>query len=198
MYIAGVVGLNLPNTAPLFKFLTPFNLFFSAIVLIYFHQDKNKAFWLFTFTTFLIGFLVEVIGVNTGLIFGKYEYLSTLGIKLFNVPLVIGLNWLLIGYCVGFITHQLFIRSEVSGGIKAAIAALIMTAFDYVVEPVAIRLDMWWWFGEHPPLSNYIGWFGTAFLIQIIYFYAPFKKENPVAAWLFILQAVFFGIQWLF
>lgn len=198
MYIAGIIGLNIPSIAPLFKFLTPFHLLFSAIVLVYFHQDKNRAFWIFTTFTFLIGYLVEVIGVNTALIFGKYEYLTTLGVKILNVPLVIGLNWLLIAYCVGYLTDRLFFSTSVSSIIKAAIAAIIMTAFDYIVEPIAIRLEMWWWFGENPPISNYLGWFGTAFVIQIIYFYAPFKKENPVAAWLFILQAVFFGIQWLF
>lgn len=194
MYVAGVIGLNLEATTGLFKFLTPFNLLFSAFVLLYFHVEKNKAFAFFTISTLMIGYWIEVLGVNTGLIFGKYQYITTLGIEVFNVPLMIGVNWLIVAYCSGYILNKLAVPKIV----KVALAAALMTAFDYLVEPIAIRLDMWNWFGEIPPLSNYLGWFFTSFVIQLIYFYAPFKKENPVAIWLFALQTLFFGIQWLF
>jgi putative membrane protein len=39
---------------------------------------------------------LEVVGVKTGLIFGEYKYGSTLGIKLFEVPLIIGFNWVFV------------------------------------------------------------------------------------------------------
>lgn len=194
MYVAGVIGLNLEVSTELFKFLTPFNLLFSAFVLLYFHVDKNKAFAFFTISTLMIGYWIEVLGINTGLIFGKYQYITTLGFEVFNVPLMIGVNWLIVAYCSGHILNKLAVPKI----LKVALAAVLMTAFDYLVEPIAIRLDMWNWFGEVPPLSNYLGWFFTSFVIQLIYFYAPFKKENPVAIWLFALQTLFFGIQWLF
>ncbi|MFB0907474.1 MAG: carotenoid biosynthesis protein [Spirosomataceae bacterium] len=191
MYVAGVIGLNLDSTAGLFKILTPFNLLFSTFILLYFHLDKSKFFIFFVVVTFMIGYWIEVVGVNTGLIFGKYEYDTTLGFEVFNVPLIIGFNWLIVAYCSGHLVHKLAVPKIV----QIILAALLMTTFDYVVEPVAIRLDMWSWFGKEPPLSNYVGWFITSFVIQIIYFYAPFKKENPVAVWLFALQTLFFGIQ---
>lgn len=194
MYVAGVIGLNLEVSTELFKFLTPFNLLFSAFVLLYFHVDKNKAFAFFTISTLMIGYWIEVLGINTGLVFGKYQYITTLGFEVFNVPLMIGVNWLIVAYCSGHILNKLAVPKI----LKVALAAVLMTAFDYLVEPIAIRLDMWNWFGEVPPLSNYLGWFFTSFVIQLIYFYAPFKKENPVAIWLFALQTLFFGIQWLF
>jgi putative membrane protein len=193
MYTAGIIGLNLDSTIELFKSLTPFNLLFSTFVLIYFHLDKSKSFIFFVIVTFMIGYWIEVVGVNTGLIFGEYEYVSTLGFEVLNVPLTIGINWLIVAYCSGHLIHKINVPKIV----QVVLAALLMTAFDYVVEPIAIRLDMWSWFGKEPPLSNYAGWFITSFVIQIIYFYAPFKKENPVAVWLFALQALFFGIQWL-
>ena len=37
--------------------------------------------------------LTEAIGVNTGLLFGTYEYGANLGFKIFGVPLIIGVNW---------------------------------------------------------------------------------------------------------
>src|SRR5210317_2015499 len=42
------------------------------------------------------GFAVELIGVQTGLLFGEYAYGSALGPKLMGVPLIIGVNWLAI------------------------------------------------------------------------------------------------------
>lgn len=198
MYIAGVIGLNLEISAPLFKFLTPFNLLFSALVLFYLQADKSKPFLFFAGITFLIGFFIEVIGVHTGLIFGKYAYQTTLGFKVWDVPLVIGLNWFVLSCSIGFLVHTVFKKTAIPYYLKALFAALLMTALDYVIEPIAIKHEMWTWFGQTPPLSNYYGWLGTAFVIQLIYFYAPFRKENPVAVWLLALQVVFFGIQWLF
>ncbi len=194
MYIAGIIGLNLEITVDLFKFLTPFHLLFSAIILVYFHADKNNAFTFFAVSTLIIGYWIEVLGINTGLIFGKYQYITTLGFEVFNVPLMIGVNWLIVAYCSGHISNKLTVPKIA----KVALAAVLMTAFDYLVEPIAIRLDMWNWYGEIPPMSNYIGWIFTSFVIQLIYFYAPFKKENPVAIWLFAFQTLFFGAQWFF
>lgn len=73
MYIAGLVGLNIPEFAWLFRALTPFHLLSSLIILMLFHQDWNKPFIIFCMLTFLSGYLVEVLGVHTGLIFGKYQ-----------------------------------------------------------------------------------------------------------------------------
>ena len=41
----------------------------------------------------------------------------------------------------------------------AAITGALMTAFDYVMEPAAIRLGYWSWSGGEVPLANYLGWF---------------------------------------
>ena len=45
---------------------------------------------------FLIGMFSEFIGVNYGVIFGEYIYGNNLGFKLFGVPFLIGLNWVIL------------------------------------------------------------------------------------------------------
>ena len=40
-----------------------------------------------------LGFGVEVIGVETGLLFGDYEYGSGLGPKVLKVPMLMGVLW---------------------------------------------------------------------------------------------------------
>jgi len=191
MYIAGLVGLNIPEFAWLFRALTPFHLLSSLIILMLFHQDWNKPFIIFCMLTFLSGYLVEVLGVHTGLIFGKYQYESTLGIKLFEVPPMIGVNWLLLIYVVGCS----FCRINRPVWLKIAYGALVLTMFDYLVEPIAIRLDMWSWEEGLPPVQNYIAWYVVSAGLLTLFYKMPFKKSNEMAVWIFIMQICFFGIQ---
>jgi len=191
MYIAGVIGLNIHATAELFKFLTPFNLVASLGILLYFHNDWNRDFIIFAVITFLTGYFIEVIGVKTGLIFGHYQYDRTLGFEIFDVPPVIGVNWLLLVYCVG----SSFCRVNQPLYIKVFYGAMLMTMFDFLVEPIAIRLEMWSWFSLLPPIQNYIGWFLVSAFLLTLFHWLPFRKENKIAFWLLILQICFFGIQ---
>ncbi len=191
MYVAGIIGLNIPLTAPLFRFLTPFNLLASCGILLYFHQEWNRNFLIFITLTFLIGYFIEVIGVKTGMIFGEYQYETTLGFKILNVPPVIGVNWLLLVYCVG----SSFCRVTKPLYFKVLYGALLMTMFDFLAEPIAIRLDMWSWHEITPPLQNYIGWFITSAFLLTLFHTLKFRKDNPIALWLLILQICFFGIQ---
>lgn len=194
MYVAGIIGLNIPQTAQFFRFLTPFNLLASCGILLYFHKEWNRNFLIFSTLTFLIGFFVEVIGVKTGMIFGEYQYETTLGFKVFEVPPVIGVNWLLLVYCVG----SSFCRVSKPIYFKVLYGALLMTMFDFLAEPIAIRLDMWSWKNALPPLQNYIGWFITSAVLLTLFHSLKFRKDNPIALWLLVLQICFFGIQSLF
>ncbi|AFK02519.1 protein of unknown function DUF422 [Emticicia oligotrophica DSM 17448] len=191
MYVAGIIGLNLDVTATLFKFLTPFNLLASLGILLYFHNEWNRSFVIFIVVAFLVGYFVEVVGVNTGLIFGHYRYDTTLGFKILETPPLIGVNWLLLVYCVG----SSFCRVNKPLYFKVLYGALLMTMFDYLAEPIAIRLEMWSWFGQLPPLQNYIGWFLVSAFLLTLFHWLPFRKDNKIALVLLILQICFFGIQ---
>ena len=66
---------------------------------------KMLRFFIFAFS---IGFLVEVIGVNYGIIFGNYTYGKVLGFKVLNVPLMIGVNWFFLSIACGGISDIFF------------------------------------------------------------------------------------------
>lgn len=193
MYLAGIIGLNLNQTQVLFKALTPYNLLFSFFLLVKFQENKTKPYWLFLLIGFAISYLSEIIGINTGLLFGKYHYLNTLGFKLLNTPPLIGINWLILIISLGSILNKYKLNSI----LKAFIAALILSIFDIIIEPVAIHLNMWYWETTLPPFKNYLDWFLVSFLIFIIYFKSNFEKKNTIAALIFYLQLVFFTVQFL-
>ena len=184
---AGIVGLLSP-ARHLFQSATPFHLLLTVSVLLYFHQDWRSSFWWFVGGVMLIGYWVEVLGVHTSLVFGSYAYDTTLGVKVLAVPLMIAVNWLLLTYLCGAVVH----RFAFSISTKVLLAALLMVAMDYLIEPVAIRYDFWHWETLHPPLHNYLGWLLVALLVQGIFFATAFNKENPLAWPLLIIQAVFF------
>ena len=191
MYLAGLIGLNVPFSASLFRVLTPFNLVASLGLLLLFHPDFRPSFWGYCLVAFSVGFLIEVVGVQTGVIFGGYAYGGGLGFKLAEVPLVIGINWLMLTYLCGSVSDRL----PVALIAKVLIAAGLMTLLDFVIEPVAMRLDFWQWQGDSIPLQNYLAWYLVSAVLFFIYFKMPFRKENILAPLLLILQFLFFGLN---
>lgn len=189
MHIAGVIGLGLETSRWLFQALTPFSLWTTGLLLILFQENKNAAFWRFALFAFGLGFGSEVLGVHTGLIFGDYAYGATLGLKVWEVPLTIGLNWLVLVIGTGYLSSRL----AIPGWLKSAIGAALMVAFDFVMEPVAMALDFWDWSNSEIPLQNYMGWFGVAYLIQLSYHYGRFSKYNFLAGPVLLLQLLFFS-----
>lgn len=188
VYLVGLVGLYIPQTQALFMALTPVNLAVSAIFLFAFHRHWNKDFFIFIFTIYLAGLGIEMIGVNTGWPFGEYKYGPSLGTKVLNTPLMIGINWLLLVYTTGFISRKV----PVIRVVRALIGALLMVALDLVLEPVAIQLDFWTWAEGDIPMQNYIAWFVIAFVFHLLYQALRFRKSNQLAPVLYIIMLVFF------
>jgi uncharacterized membrane protein len=197
MYLAGTIGLLIPYTQPYFKLASAFNLWVSLILLLLFHEDFNKPFIFTAIFILFSGFFVEVLGVHTGMIFGKYYYGQTLGIKLFEVPLVIGANWLLLVYCSAISVQSIFSKIKrqpffTSVLVQSLVSAGLMVLLDLLIEPVAIRLDFWHWQNEQIPTQNFQAWFWIAFILNYIFLKTKFLKFNSLAILLLILQFSFF------
>jgi putative membrane protein len=189
LHIVGIAGMSIPAVRPIFQILTPFNLLLSLGVLMLFHTDWNKSFLFFMLFAFTIGFGSEVLGVHTGFPFGNYSYGPVLGPKLFEVPLMIGVNWLILVYLSGNLLHE-----RIKNDWLAAIgSACLMVGIDFLIEPVAVALDFWSWESGIIPLSNYFGWFGTAFIIQVIYRKMKFQKANSISLFLLMNIIIFFA-----
>lgn len=187
---------------------TAYNLLLSFALLIWTQKEKNQAFFIFVIATGILGFAAELVGVNTGLIFGKYTYGDVLGIRWMGVPFIIGINWIIIVYCCGIATHTLITRvigrlasaaSVPPKAIKAITVitdgATIATFFDWVMEPVAIKLGFWKWGGDGMiPYYNYFSWFVFSMLLFGIFHACNFRKRNKFAVNLLLIQFAFFFI----
>ncbi len=203
----GLVGILFSENI-FFVQSTPFNLLLSFFLLIWTHPEKNKSFYFFIGIVFIVGFLSEVVGVNTGLLFGDYHYSKILGIQLFQVPILIAVNWFIIIYCSGIGTHVLLNKvihrvakdyNEPSLKLKAMSVifdgASLAVLFDWLMEPVAIKLGFWTWDGDGSvPFYNYFCWLLISILLLTVFNFFNFRKENKFAVNLLLTQALFFLI----
>lgn len=187
-YLIGVAGTAIKIDNPQYFRVSAYFVPLSFLMLMLFHEPHNGRFWLTLASVGLLGFLIEAIGTNTGLIFGRYTYGSSLGLKLYGTPFNMAINWMMLVYLVAFVLQ----RWNTILAIKSVVSAFILTAFDWILEPVAIRLDMWRWDLVTPPLHNYIGWFLFSLLVfGIFYRFSP-KLHNPLANLFAVMHGLFF------
>ena len=186
-YLVGVAGFAIEPLRPLFRFLTPFGMLAATVLLLAFHEPRNLKSAIVFAAIALAGFIAELVGVNTGLLFGSYEYGQVLGLKIGNTPLVIGLNWLVLVYCVASLLRP--IRDNWYFPVAGALA---MVAFDWIMEPVAVATQMWSWSGGHIPMKNYLDWFLVSGALFVIIRIFKVELNNRLAGWLLLMQAVFF------
>ncbi len=192
-YAIGVAGLLIPSTQLMFEKLVPFSLMLSCAFLIAFQERNNQSAYLIFALVVVVSFFIEVIGVNTGKIFGNYQYGSALGFRLLNTPLVIGLNWLML--VAG--TYNLVNRIGIKKPWSALAGASILTGLDFLIEPVAVKYNWWSWQNNVVPMQNYIAWFYISFVFLWLFFKIEIKN-NQVAMLLIILQLFFFSVLNLF
>lgn len=187
-HAVGFWGMLFSGRAEYFQRLTPMNLILTNTLLFAFHRRWNTSFLLFAGIVFAVGYLSEVLGVHTGLLFGEYAYGAALGLKVWDVPLLIGLNWLMLVYTTGHISNLI----KLPWFIKALLGAGLMVLLDVFIEPVAIQFDFWSWHGNHIPLSNFIGWFFVALVLQAYFQHAAIYKYNRLAPIVYLVQLSFF------
>jgi putative membrane protein len=195
IYLVGIVGILWP-IHPDFIRLTPLNLLVSLAVMLAFHPSWSPKTLIALSALFVLGFLAEVFGVNTGLLFGEYYYEEVLGFKLWQTPLMIGVNWMLLGYCCGVSINHWWPK-----GVwwqKGPLAAALMVFIDLFIEPVAIQYNFWEWPQGVVPLQNYIGWYLVSLPLLSLFAYLQGEIRNKVAIALLLMQWVFFVLLTLF
>lgn len=191
LHAVGVAGFAMPSLTPLFKQLVPVHLLICLVVLLYFHIPQKGKFYLGALLVMFAGWAVEWVGVETGKIFGRYHYESTLGYKIDGVPVMIGVNWFILLYC------SLLLSEKISKSVwfKSALAAFFMVLMDVLIEPIAIRYDYWQWETLHIPVQNYIAWFIVSYVLALGFSSIKLRRQNPIAVPLYFIQLLFFMLS---
>ncbi|MEM9416982.1 MAG: carotenoid biosynthesis protein [Bacteroidota bacterium] len=188
-YTLGIVGLCSPYQQQVLP-LTPLILLATAGLLLGHHQPWHWPFVRFCGVAGAIGFFVEVVGVHTGMIFGSYYYGTPLGWQLWGVPVVIGLNWVILVYIAGHLVSPL----SVSLSMKCFLGALMVVLIDWLMEPVAVQLGFWYWTGQHIPTQNYVAWYVLAWGLLRLFYRVGKHPFNPLAPIVYGVLLGFFGV----
>ena len=192
-YIVGTLGFLIPMTKDLFVKMTPYALLLNTYLLAVYHKGYSKRTIIAFSLIYLLGFLIEAVGVKTGIVFGSYEYGLGLGPKVIETPLLIGLNWLFLSYASCSIVdslraHKLF---------AYVLPALMMLCYDNVLEQVAPKMDMWSWRDGIVPMQNYVVWFILALVFTSFIRVMKVDTKNPLSIVLLLCQFVFLTILML-
>jgi len=189
-YSVGFVLFVLPATRGFFNAITAFTLLMVIGIVFYFHKKWNtKTICWFAFII-ISSFLIEMTGVSTGKLFGTYQYDSSLGLKLYETPLIIGLNWLFLVYA----THDIAGKITRKSWFKILLGAGLMVFYDLVLELVAPVMLMWHFNTFYPPLLNFASWFVAAAIFHTVFVYAKIRFDNRPARKLFWIQMGFFAL----
>ena len=204
-HVAGAIGLVWINR-PLFLSATALNLFLMFLLLVWTQAQGARSFYLFLVVAFALGMLVEVIGTRTGWLFGEYRYGKVLGPRFMQVPLLIGLNWFVIGFCMGALVDKCEVmiakfpgqrvqrqRPWLISTLKTIAGVIGFVIFDRVMEKPAMEMGYWEWLNNSgPALLNSVCWMGMGLVLITLYEQSDFRKGNQFAVHLIVIQFLFF------
>ncbi|MDA9176764.1 carotenoid biosynthesis protein [Flavobacteriaceae bacterium] len=187
-HLCGMVGISYGNK-DFFLAFTPINLFISFVLLFVNQKQLESKELKSAFLIFFIGMVSEILGVNYGLIFGDYVYLDNLGVKILGVPVLIGVNWIILTFITGSLSSFIFKNKYVS----ILMGAILMIGLDLLIEPVAPLLGFWIFDLQKAPLQNYLGWFVIGMITQALFQFKIAEKELTFSTHLLIINAIFFA-----
>jgi putative membrane protein len=183
-----MIGISYGNKE-FFLAFTPINLFISFVLLFINQVQLEKPELNAALIIFFIGMISEILGVNYGLIFGDYVYLDNLGFKVLGVPVLIGVNWIILTFITGSMSSYIIKNKYIA----ALTGAILMILLDLIIEPVAPLLGFWIFDLPTVPLQNYIGWFVIGLTTQYIYHFNIERKEYLFSINLLLVNAIFFA-----
>ena len=188
VHISGLLGLLFYDFI-FFASFTPINLFLTSLLLMVNQIKLHRTELLCIVLIFWTGIFVEFLGVNYGLLFGEYSYGKNLGPKLFGVPFLIGMNWVILTIISGSISSYILKGNKI---LSIILGSILMLVIDFFIEPVAPILDFWEFKNSIVPLSNYTGWLITGIFTQSLYQYLFKEKELKFSLNLYLAIFVFF------
>ena len=192
--ISGFFGI-LSDQNEFFLSTTPYVLSLTLLLLILNHDLSDKKSKIGLILIFLFGLIVEILGVNYGLFFGEYSYGANLGPKIYEVPYVIGFNWVLLIIATGSISDKLIKGKEIY---KILFGSFLMVLVDLLIEKSAPKLDFWEFVISPVPFSNYLWWFIFSLCFQYIFFKTVKTKEYNLSSNILVIQFLFFGMLAVF
>lgn len=203
VHISGLIGMIWGDPV-WFSTKTPLNLLLMFVLLLWNQSRRDLNFYIFIILGFATGMITEMIGVQTGMLFGVYAYGTKLGPTWNGVPLLIGINWFVTVF-ISLGMAEAVLQRFMPEGLEVMdkgwvrflmlpmMGATVATGFDWIMEPVAVTLGFWTWAGDGSiPLFNYVCWFTISWLLLMAGMLLRIDFRNPFSIPLLLIQSLFF------
>jgi putative membrane protein len=154
------------------------------------------------------GLVAELVGVHTGVPFGRYRYLGGLGPTVGLVPLAVAAAWLMMAHPARVVAETLA-RGPAA---RVLVMTVGLASWDVFLDPQMVAARHWRWSDPRPhlpgvsdvPLSNFGGWLLIAAVMSALLEVATRarldRRDRPLLAlWLWtwlsstLANLVFFG-----
>lgn len=145
-----------------------------TFILILARERKNRGMVENIFLALIYGLILEIFNTHLS---GSYSYSSDFILRIFDVPLAIGIGWAVIYYAASKTAENYRLKWWQEPFLMAFIALSIDLAFDVI----AIRLGFWQWripFSQEwygVPYDNLLGWLAVVWTFAFI---VNLSKQN--------------------
>jgi putative membrane protein len=146
-------------------------------------------------TIAIVAFGAEVLGVSSGIPFGRYEYTDALAPQIIGVPILISLAWVMM-LAPSWAVAWSIMGNSGSRAVHALLSGLTFSAWDLYLDPQMVDHGLWTWlqpggyFGV--PWINFVGWAVTAALITFLL--SPRHLDGIRLMLIYTLTWIFQGI----
>lgn len=134
-----------------------------------------------------VGAVCESLGLRTGFPFGHYSFTALMGPKVLQLPILLVLAYMGIGYCSWLLGLLIlgYRGTPLTGArvvVLPCVAAFIMVAWDLSMDAIWSTLDRAWIWRDGGvfygvPVSNFLGWYLVAFLFYLAF--ALYCRSHP-------------------
>jgi putative membrane protein len=173
-FAAAYFTVRFPDTpgAGIASFVSTLLIALPSFIALWRYLGPRKAV-LSLFALSIFGYVIETIGVLTGLPYGAFYYGDALGPKVAGlVPYLLPLSWVPLVLGVVAATAPSAPKKVSRRVLWVLYGAVLLTLVDGVLDPGAASLGFWVWpqsgayYGV--PVSNYVGWLFSSSVAAVI------------------------------
>ncbi|QEE30341.1 carotenoid biosynthesis protein [Terriglobus albidus] len=167
---------------------------------------RSRGVLVFTCLSLGVGALFESVSLRTGFPFGHYRFTGLMGPKIFDLPILLALAYVGMGYLSWVVSVALAggENRSLSGGRivwTPMIASFVMTTWDLSMEAIWADVDHGWvwrdggsYYGV--PTSNFLGWLLTTYVFyQLFAFYLRNQKTLPARRNHYLPAILFYALS---
>jgi putative membrane protein len=189
IYMASLVGFTTPHQQTWYLYYTPYFILLNVILLLIYQKEWNKSNLYFGASAIVLGFVVEVLAVQTASLYGSYNFGKTLGFRVLGVPLIMPIYWFLSALSTACLVNKLPLKNP---WVLSTFGALLMVFLTGIIHQVASALDFWSISSSNSLIRLSLVWFLVGFALQYLFIRLKASAKNPMAIYVYGGLLIFF------